>query len=56
MSHRSNPAVAANGVTAKDYANAVAEAMRTGGASNKEAEKGGSKAHRSAVAGGAKRK
>jgi hypothetical protein len=51
-----NYAVGANGITAKEYADAVRDGAKTGGASDREASRAGSKAHRSAVKGGAQPK
>jgi hypothetical protein len=53
---KSNPAVAANGITAQEYADAVKDATKTGGGSDREATRAASKAHRSAVKGGAKKR
>lgn len=53
---KANNAVAGNGITAKEYADAVRDGAKTGGASDREAREAGSKAYRSAVKGGARKK
>jgi hypothetical protein len=56
VTRKPNPNIAANGISAKEYADAVRDAVRTGGGSKKEANRAGGNAHKSATGGGAKKK
>jgi hypothetical protein len=56
MTRKANHAVAANGITAKEFGDSVREAYQTGGATKTEAQQAGSAAYRSAKAGGAETK
>ena len=56
MPWKSDPIPAQFGITAQEYADALKDSMRTGGATKNEARRAAAKAHKAAVAGGAERK
>jgi hypothetical protein len=56
MGWKPNHHAAANGITAKELAAAMKDGTRTGGGTAQQAKRSAAKAHKSAVAGGAKKK
>jgi hypothetical protein len=56
MPWKTNHTAAASGISAKEYADAVKDSVRTGGGSQRQARDAAGKAHGSAVRGGASKK